>query len=401
MHHRQFVIWSGWLVVSLFYAYQYILRVLPNIILPFLTERYAMDGVLFGQFSGLYYTGYALAHVPLGILLDRFGVKKVLPLSFALTFLGILPIIYGSTWHYPAIGRLITGIGSSAAILGAFQYIRLVFSEGRFTRVLSMTVTVGLMGAIYGGQPTQYLCDTYGVYTVIHFLVVVGCLLSLAAYIIMPTSKKEHQKKIGFKEIFQILTNTRTLLLAIASGFMVGALEGFPDAWGVAFLTKVHNVTAKDAAQLTSFIFFGMCFGGPLLSYIADSTKRYVETIIGAGLVMTALFFIILFCSVPVSLLYIFFVIIGISCAYQIPAIYQASTYVEKQFTGLATALVNMVIMGFGHLLHSTIGATVNSYGGIDSVSGLHAGVLTVPITCVMGVMLLLLFRKSLEKGGS
>ena len=52
------VAWTVWLVASFFYAYQYILRVLPDIMLTDIIDQFGISAATFGQFSGVYYIGY-------------------------------------------------------------------------------------------------------------------------------------------------------------------------------------------------------------------------------------------------------------------------------------------------------------------------------------------------------
>ena len=70
--------WFVWMIASLFYAYQYVLRVMPSIMLEDITRQFHIDAAVFGQFSGVYYIGYSLVHLPIGIMLDRFGPRKVM-----------------------------------------------------------------------------------------------------------------------------------------------------------------------------------------------------------------------------------------------------------------------------------------------------------------------------------
>ncbi|MBA2653135.1 MAG: MFS transporter, partial [Tatlockia sp.] len=151
--------WGIWIIASLFYAYQYILRVMPNIMLDNFIQQFHIDTVVFGQFSGIYYLGYSLIHLPIGIMLDRFGPRKVMTACILLTVLGLMPLLFAEQWTYPLIGRLLIGMGSSAAILGTFKIIRIGFKEEYFARMLSFSVTIGLLGAIYGGGPVSYLCS--------------------------------------------------------------------------------------------------------------------------------------------------------------------------------------------------------------------------------------------------
>ena len=72
------IAWGAWMIASLFYAYQYILRVMPNIMLNDIMQQFDINTATFGQFSGVYYIGYSLMHLPIGIMLDRFGPKKII-----------------------------------------------------------------------------------------------------------------------------------------------------------------------------------------------------------------------------------------------------------------------------------------------------------------------------------
>jgi len=106
-----------WIIASIFYAYQYVLRVMPSIMMGDISTQFNIDAATFGQFSGVYYIGYSLMHLPIGILLDRFGPKKIMPLFILMTVLGSMPIIFSDFWVYPISGRALIGMGSSAAIL--------------------------------------------------------------------------------------------------------------------------------------------------------------------------------------------------------------------------------------------------------------------------------------------
>src|SRR3989339_241239 len=161
------VAWTLWIIASIFYAYQYILRVIPSIMLEDIIEQFGMNSSTFGQFSGVYYIGYSLMHLPIGIMLDRFGPRKVMTGCMILTVIGLMPLLFNSHFIYPIIGRLFIGIGSSAAILGVFKIIRITFHQQYFSRLLSLSVAIGVFGAIYGGGPVNYMKDLFGHQSVI------------------------------------------------------------------------------------------------------------------------------------------------------------------------------------------------------------------------------------------
>lgn len=358
--HSIITIWVMWALVSFFYAYQYILRVLPNIMMVDIFQKFNIDAAIYGQYSGLYYIGYAGMHIPVGLLLDKYGPKRVLPLCMLLTVIGLVPLLYAHHWVYPTIGRLLMGMGSSAAILGVFKIVRMSFEEEKFTVMLGFSVTIGLLGAIYGGQPVNYLIHTFSSNTVLQIIIGIGVFLALTTFIVVPSQQLDDSNQGWLTSIKQVLLNPHIVLICLLAGCMIGPLEGFADVWGKEYLKSVYHLSDSSAASLPSLIYLGMCFGSPILSWIVAKTKTYYGAIILSALIMAGAFISLLTTSLPASILTIIFLIIGIFCAYQILAIYLASTYVTESLVGLTTACANMIIMIFGYIFHSLIGHIMN-----------------------------------------
>lgn len=382
--HSRKIAWMVWVVASVFYAYQYILRVMPNIMLDDIMQQFNISAATFGQFSGFYYLGYSLMHIPVGIMLDRYGPRKVMTGCILLTVAGLMPLLFATYWVYPIVGRLLIGIGSSAAILGVFKIVRMTFSEAQFARCLSLSVTIGLLGAIYGGGPVSYMRECFGYFSVLQGMAVGGIILAAIAYWIVPDSTCAPRGAV-MANIKQVLGNKRVIWACVSAGLMVGPLEGFADVWGCVFLKRVYGMEQAVAASLPSMIFVGMCFGAPVLSFIGEKTGSFVATIIGAGAVMSVCFALLLSLKMIPEAISACFVLVGIASAYQILAIYKASTYVPDEVAGLTTAVANMIIMIFGYAFHSIIGFVVNSMGGLESSFALVMGVAVIPVALVMG----------------
>ncbi len=378
--------WSTWFVASIFFAYQYILRVMPSVIMQDLMQQFTLDAVLFGQFSGIYYIGYAAAHLPLGLLLDRYGTKRIMPACILLAISGTLPIIFAKNWVIGIVGRLFVGIGSSGAILSAFKVIYSGFGPEKFTRMLSFTVTIGLFGAIYGGAPLNYLCTIFDYKSIALILAIIGIVLSLVAYIITPEFKAENVESIlcNVKEVF---SNKMIFIVCCLAGLMIGPLEGFADLWGKQFLEFTYALDSNVAAGLSSTLFLGTCFGSVLLSYIAARINNDSLTIFMIGCVMAIGFIILLLGVGNVATLSITLAIIGGCCTYQTYAIFKASTYVSERAVGLTTAVANMIIMLFGYAFHTTLGILINANGGSASASALKSGIAIIPIGLVLGAL--------------
>jgi hypothetical protein len=274
----------------------------------------------------------------------------------------------------------------------------MTFSEARFPRMLSLSVTIGLIGAIYGGGPVSYLRESFGYQTVLEALVVTGVLLALMTYWIVPNIKSTPQSTI-ISDIKDVLGNKYVICSCAFAGLMVGPLEGFADVWGTSFLKQVYGFNGALAASLPSLIFIGMCFGGPLLSLISERIGSSLGTIVSAGVIMAISFFLLLAWHLTSGMLSLNFIIVGVCCAYQILAIYKASTYVPEHVAGLTTAVANMIIMIFGYVFHATIGSIVNVMGGPNSSEALAYGVAIIPIALCIGTTgFVFLFIKELQE---
>jgi predicted MFS family arabinose efflux permease len=384
MIKSQQIAWLMWMAGAIFYAYQYILRVMPNIMMLDVMDKFHMDAITFGQFSGIYYIGYSVMHLPIGIMLDHYGPRKIMPLCILLTIVGTLPIIFAENAIYPIIGRFLVGVGSSAAILGTFKIIRLGFEEAKFTRMLSIAVSIGLVGAIYGGGPVNYMNEVYGYVSVITIIAAAGVVLALVTYFLVPDIKAKASASI-FGDVVEVISNSKVMTICILAGFMVGPMEGFADVWGTQFLKQTYGLDGPVAASLPSMIFIGMCFGGPALSFVAEKTG-YFTAIIIAGIVMTTSFVLLLASEISVATITFVFAIVGVCCAYQIIAIYKASTYVREGLVGLTTALANMIIMIFGYFFHSSIGWVINAFNKEPDIAFTY-GIAVIPACLLIGVI--------------
>ncbi|MDR2677577.1 MAG: MFS transporter [Puniceicoccales bacterium] len=388
-----------WLTVSFFYAFQYVLRVLPSIFMDDVMARFSMDVMLFGQFSGVYYIGYALAHLPIGAMLDRYGPKKIVPACVLLSVAGVLPFVFATHWSWPILGRMLTGIGSSAAILGVFKIVRMAFAEGRFARMLSVSVSIGLMGAIYGGAPVRRLHATFGSQSIIIGLVIVGVILTVLCHMTIPEMEKDKEVlergPNPLSILGKILVNPKVIFLCLSAGLMVGPLEGFADVWGPKFLNRAHGISPTRASFLSSLIFVGMCFGSPVLSFVAERSRRYFDTIIVSGILMFAVFALIIGShAIPMPAIVAGFLLVGLCSSYQVLVIYKVSTFVDEKMVGLATALANMIIMLFGYAFHGTIGFMIRICSRFGEEFSMRCGIASIPVALALGCLGCYLVRK-------
>lgn len=358
LYRGYFVTGIMWLCITIFYCYQYILRLIPNLIMPELFAQFNIGAKEFGTFAGIYYIGYIVIHIPIGLLLDRFGAKLVLPLCIILTTLGLTPILYATSWEYVLVGRLFTGIGSSAAIVGALQIFRIIFPNN-FSRMLGIMVCFSLITVVYSNKPLSQILHLIGMREVIGILTIIGIVLAVLMYFLLPRPIGSKYKIGVLTEIKSILYNYKLLLASILAGLMVGPLEGFADAWSNAFIHTVYGVSAEAASAISASILTGMCIGCIILPYVADKYNMHYAVTIISGIGMMSGLGCLLLGSANELTLNIACLVLGFFCAYQVVIISKIATYMPD-LSGATAAVANMIIMAFGSIFHSLIGFTMD-----------------------------------------
>ena len=383
-----------WSCITMFYCYQYILRPLPNIIMPNIMSKYDIGASEFGSFAGIYYIGYIVVHIPIGILLSRFGARIILPLCIACTALGLTPMVYLDSWWSVVAGRVLTGVGSSAAVVGALQIFRILY-PAKFTRMLGIMVSLGLITTVYAITLLSEIIETIGIDTTISVLLYAGIALAVFTYFLLPSSVSEVSRSNIWTDIKAIIYNYKLLFTSLFAGLMVGPLEGFADAWGSAFIMSVYGLEKVAADYITLSVFLGMCAGCLVLPYIADKTRLYFGVTIFSGIVMIICFVYILSGKANADSLYYTCVITGIFCAYQVVIIARIATFVSEERSGMAAAVANMIIMIFGWVFHNSIGMTLDNLWNGTMVDGIRSysaeafitGISIIPIAMSLAVI--------------
>lgn len=144
-----------------------------------------------------------------------------------------------------------------------------------------------------------------------------------------------------------------------------------------------------------------MCVGSPLLAAIAEKFKAYYEVVIASAFGMALLFTIILIMHPPPLLIGILFFMIGMLSAYQVLAVYMNSINADVRYSGLVTAITNMIIMSFGSIFHFLISRTMNLFWNGKIVDNLAIyeplsyiyGTSVIPVTLIIAFFGFLVLR--------
>ena len=387
-----------WAFPLLFFAYQFILRLWPGLMMQQIMEQFSINASHFGVMSALMYYGYSGMQIPVAIMLDRFSARYIVFVFAVLCGIATFTFSYTDNWYIACISRFLVGVGSAVGFLGTSKVISEWFPKEQYAKMIGLSFTFGLMGAIFGGKPISILIENYSWQKVAFALAAISIMIGCGAYLFLRSIKKHKTTKetnqFRFANFKKLLSSPIIWLIAFANFLMVGSLEGFADVWGVSYLRTAYGLEKSQAAELVSFIFVGMLFGGPLLALLSKKLGNY-PVIILCGFGMGAIFLLLL--SNMEYNWYSFaglLFLVGIMCCYQVIVFAAGADLVNTQLLGVTIAFLNCINMLGGSFFHTVIGYLMDVFwtGAIMddnirqySVESYGAALMVIPICSILG----------------
>jgi MFS family permease len=391
--------WLMWLFTTLFFGFQFILRIVPGLVINDLMAKFSVTASGYGYFSAIYYLGYAGMQIPVAYMLDRFGPRKIVFLCSFICSISSLTIAYSDNWYIALIGRFFVGVGSAAGFLGVAKVLSMYF-HNNYAKMLGLTFSFGLLGAVFGSAPISMLMDIYGWRNTVEFVGFTGLLISIFILIFTRSSKSyiyESEENI-LKKLKVILTNKYVIWLSLSNLLLVGTLEGFADVWGIPYLVQAYGFSKTKASSITMTIYIGMLFGGPILAFFADRYKAYFQMVAIAGGVMAFTLFSIIMLNgfIPFEVLIALMFIIGICCCYQVLILSLGSMIISKSYANITVAFLNSINMFGGTFFHSAIGNILTIFWDGTIIDGVNVynsktydiAIAVIPIAGLIGCVI-------------
>src|SRR5262245_27764965 len=109
----------GWLTGALFFFYAWVLRVAPSVMVEELMRDFAVGAAVLGHLSAVYFYGYAGMQIPVGLLLDRFGPRRLITIAALSCAGGCVLFATGTTLAAVTTGRFVIGAAAAFSLVGS------------------------------------------------------------------------------------------------------------------------------------------------------------------------------------------------------------------------------------------------------------------------------------------
>ena len=249
---------------ALGYFISYLFRTVNAVISEDLTTDLNLNAGGLGLLTATYFLTFAACQLPLGVLLDRFGSRRVESLLLVVAACGALLFAHAESLTGLIVGRALIGVGVSACLMAAFKAFSSWLPASRLPFANGIQMVSGGLGALAATTPVQKaltVTDWRGVFS--------GLALAtlFAAVIIFFLVPEPHQSKTSEPLSVQ-LQGLRNVLISREFWTMTpwaftaqAAYLSIQGLWAGPWLRDVGGYSADGVAQMLFWIAVAMICG--------------------------------------------------------------------------------------------------------------------------------------------
>ncbi|MGL4347911.1 MAG: MFS transporter [Chlamydiales bacterium] len=340
--------WIFWIITILFLLYEFALRFFPNSIPQELLSAFSISDKNLLYFTLWYFAAYILMQIPAGILLDHFGVNKVL--FFASFICGLGSFLFGSTSFFliAQLGRFLMGLGASFAFLGMI-YSCSIIEHHKLSLCIGLGYSISILGAFGIEQFNIYLTESFNFHFPSYGMAIIGLLLGSGLYFCSQPYKEEilTTKKtfLTREKISTICKNPQSWINATTAMLFYITPATYASFWGIPYLYLKRDIPYEFALLCISTIFIGWAIGAPIVGYYSDRVQKrllfvQISTILSTILII-AIIYLPIFSNVVIWILHL---LLGIFSSTQLLHFSIAMEINKFLAPGISLALTNTVV---------------------------------------------------------
>lgn len=396
-------------LAAFFYCYEFVLRIIPGILQSELSVHFGhISAAMFGQISALYYVAYSPMQLPVGMLMDRFGPRRLLTIACACCCFGSYLFAYATWLPLIGLGRFLVGFGSSFAFVGVLTLSTMWLPKELFSLFAGIMTTLSMLGNVYAEMKITKATQSLGLNAVLMGAVIVGAILTLVIFISARDNKeymKQHQTSLKpfFKEVVQVLSSFKVWIVGFIGACLYTSLSVFGELWGQTYLEQAHHLTKNQSAHTMSMLFIGWAIGAPLSGYLSDKfSNRVMPLMIGAVGGLVSIYTVLYAENLSYTTLNLMILCYGLFTSTEIIVFVMGKEISGTRISGTVFAVVNMIVTLLGAVLQPTVGWILDLFGHrifveghyIYQVADYQKALSILPLSMVIVMLLCFVFRE-------
>ena len=359
-------------------------RTAPAAIAGELTRAFSINATVLGTLAATYFYVYTVLQIPVGVLADTLGPRRILAVGSLVAGAGSLVFALAPAWEVAALGRTLVGIGVSVAFIATLKILALWFPANRFASLTGVTMLAGNLGAVISGAPLAWAVSLTSWRTMFLALAALSALLGIATALRV----RDQPEQAGYAPVNPTPGSTAPRVhwrVALATvlrnpatwpGFFVNVGIGssylaFAGLWAVPWLEHAYGMTKVTAAQHASALLLGVAFGAFAVGVLSDrlGSRRGVMRLY-ALLYVLSWTPLLLRVDWPVGATLAWFLLMGLL----IPGFTLSWTIAKEvnrpEHSGIATSVVNVGVFLATGILQPLVGWVIDRGRSAGDLAG-------------------------------
>ena len=350
--------WTSYTLVVLGYMLAFFHRMAPAAIAGDLQQSFQASGAALGALAAAYFYTYTVMQIPIGVMADTLGVRKIVAIGALVAGLGSLLFGLADTLAAASMGRVLVGLGVSAMFISLMKLNSVWFHDRHFGTVGGMSILLGNLGSVLAAAPLVWAVTHTSWRNVFVAVGLFSLLLGVLVWFLvhshpgeagLPTmreleGKESHPRHHGhwYDGLLKVMKNRATWPGFWPNLGIGGSLFAFAGLWAIPYLRDVHGMSRAVAANHTTLLLFSFAVGAMLSGMLSDRLGKRMPVILGGIALYVLCWLPIVFAwHLPPGLSYPLFAMMGLSASGFTLTWASVKEVNPPALSGMATSVIN------------------------------------------------------------
>ena len=258
------------------YFLSFLFRNTNAVLAPELIRTFGLDASELGILTAVFFAVAALQYVPLALLLDRFGPKRIFVGQALITGIACLMTAWAESFAMLVVARGLLGLGVAACLTTAFKAVTVWFPRDRLATGNGMIMFAGALGAVTSTRPLQMFLATHDWREM--FLVAAFVSVALALFVGLAMPERNSERVVDGRSSYtvyrEILTHPVFWRVSPAAAFGLAGFFAIQGLWANGWMSDVAGLDQAAIGQRLLAIALAMMAGTLLNGAMIDALAR-------------------------------------------------------------------------------------------------------------------------------
>ena len=392
------------LVLCAGYTVSQFLRTSLGVLSPNLMHDFNINPNNMGLLGGVFFLSFAIFQIPAGILIDKYGPRKVMSSVIIFAVLGSIIFALSNSFYILLIGRVLMGLGCSICLMGSLVLITRWTDSDQFSKLAGIILAVGGIGGLLATTPLSYFSELFGWRLSFWLAAAVTFCVMVLYYFILEDRKNDlilnrSNETISLKNLLFILKERNFKFMIPMSLMSYSSLVVILGLWGAPYLKDIHGLDSVERGKILMLMAISWNIGSFVFGRLRSIFGNYKNVVIfGATGVIILLFILSIITEINIIYLYILFCILGFFGAFSVALISHYQVLFDKEYMGRALSTANFFNFGGVFFVQWLTGKIIYLMGGDSTGAPIEAYRLAFLFVAILLLISLCIYFFSNEK---